>query len=148
MDLERVNRERVLVDTGPLVAMLNRTDEHHQLCIGEAKSLGTPLLTSWPVLTEAAWLLRSTAGGVAALLAQVSMGLVEPVALDHAAAEWMRDHLQQYRDLKTQLADASLCYLAQRDGISQIFTLDRRDFTVFRTSQNRPFTLLPASLST
>jgi hypothetical protein len=66
--------------------------------------------------------------------------------LDAGAIPWIRVFLEQYRDLAAQLADASLCYLAEREGINTIFTLDRRDFSVYRTRQNQPFSLLPESV--
>jgi predicted nucleic acid-binding protein len=51
--------------------------------------------------------------------------------------------LQKYADLNPQLADASLLYLADREQINSIFTLDRRDFSVYRNRHDRPFILLP-----
>lgn len=94
-------------------------------------------------MTEAAWLLRSTSNGVDKLFEQIQQGLIRPLELDTAAVSWMRVFLERYRDLPAQLADASLCYLADREAIETIFTLDRRDFTVYRTARKRPFELLP-----
>lgn len=52
-------RERILVDTGPLVALLARDDADHVRCVEKSKDLPRPFLTTWPILTEAAWLLRN-----------------------------------------------------------------------------------------
>jgi uncharacterized protein len=51
--------------------------------------------------------------------------------------------LKQYQSLGPQLADAALVHLANREQTNRVFTLDRRDFSVFRDAQNRPFELLP-----
>jgi uncharacterized protein len=141
-----VNRSSILVDTGPLVALLRPSDVHHECCVDESRSLAYPFLTSWPVVTEAAWLLRETSNGVDALLNQIEQGLLKPLELDPPAVPWMRTFLENYRDLRAQLADASICYLAERESIESIFTLDRRDFSVFRSRKNQPFRLLPESL--
>ena len=50
---------------------------------------------------------------------------------------------RKYHDLKPQLADLSLLFLAQRERINTIFTFDRRDFTVYRNQQGHPFDLIP-----
>ena len=78
------------------------------------------------------------------LLDFVSKGLVVCHHLEPAAADWLKRFLQQYADLGPQLADASLVYLADRLNTDSIFTLDRRDFTVFRSKQGKPFRLLPS----
>jgi predicted nucleic acid-binding protein len=133
----------VLVDTGPLVALLNERDAAHASCKAIAQLLPRPLLTTWLVLAEAAWLLRRTADGPLHLLRLVEGGVVTCPDLDPQAPGWMASCLQKYADLKPQLADVSLVYLAERDGISSIFTLDRRDFSVYRINQNQPLKLLP-----
>lgn len=137
--------EQVLVDTGPLVALLRPDDAKHLVCVEQVRSLRHPLLTSWPVLTEAAWLLRNSPLGVSQLLLQIQQGLILPLDLDSASLAWLGTFLEKYRDLGAQLADASLCYLAERERIDRVFTLDRRDFTVYRIRQNQPFVLLPSS---
>ena len=135
--------DRVLVDTGPLVAILRPAVSEHLACVAQIQRLRYPLFTSWPVLTEAAWLLRDQPDGVSKLLAQVAQGLVTPLDLELRSATWVHDFLKKYRDLGAQLADGSLCYLAEREQINTIFTLDRRDFRVYRNSANSSFDLLP-----
>ena len=130
--------EHVVVDAGPLVALLRRDDEHHEKCREAAAQLPGPLFTTW--------LLRNVPNGVVRLLEFVSKGLVVCQHMEPIAAEWLTHFVQQYDDLRPQLADASLVYLAERLDTDIIFTLDRRDFTVFRNQHGRPFRLVPAAL--
>ena len=51
--------------------------------------------------------------------------------------------MERYEDMGVQLADASLVYLAERESIETVFTLDRRDFSVYRTSRKRALTIIP-----
>jgi predicted nucleic acid-binding protein len=51
--------------------------------------------------------------------------------------------MKRYEDIRPQLADAALVYLADREGIDTIFTLDRRDFSVYRSARKRTFRILP-----
>lgn len=74
--------DRVIVDAGPLVAILNRLDSHHRECHEQGLELPHPFLTTWPVIAEAAWLLRKTPGGVSGLLKMVSEGLLVCYPLD------------------------------------------------------------------
>jgi len=138
-----VKSDRVIVDAGPLVAILNRLDSHHRECHEQGLELSQPFVTTWPVIAEAAWLLRKTPGGVSGLLKMVSEGLLECYALDAAAAKWMDELLVKFTDQNVQLADASLLYVAEKEQIENIFTLDRRDFRLFRLAGNRPLRLLP-----
>jgi hypothetical protein len=138
-----VKSDRVIVDAGPLVAILNRLDSHHRECHDQGLELPRPFLTTWPVIAEAAWLLRKTPGGVSGLLKMVSEGLLDCYPLDAASAKWMDELLKKYADQNIQLADASLLYVAEQEQVENIFTLDRRDFILFRLAGNRPLRLLP-----
>ncbi|MDZ7621767.1 MAG: twitching motility protein PilT [Candidatus Competibacteraceae bacterium] len=102
-----------------------------------------PLLTCWPVLTEAAWLLRKEPLAIQRLFQGLETGLLKLMALDETAAPWIATFLHRYRDLGAQLADACLMYLAEHEKIETVFTLDRRDFSVYRLSDKRPLNILP-----
>jgi len=134
---------RVLVDTGPLVAILSRADEHHERCVETLRSLPGPLFSCWPVITEAAWLLRNSSRGVQQLLRSLGSGFVELLPLGSLDANGLADIMKKYDSLRPQLADAALVYLAGRDAVDTIFTLDRRDFSVYRSARKRPFRILP-----
>lgn len=135
--------ERVIVDAGPLVAILNRLDSQHAICHKQGLELPQPFITTWPVIAEAAWLLRHTSCGVSGLLRMIAEGLLQCYELDAGAAAWMDKFLQKYADQSPQLADASLMYIAERENINLVFTLDRRDFGVYRLTSNQPLRLLP-----
>lgn len=134
---------RILVDTGPLVAILSEPDEHHLSCVAALKEMPGPLLTCWPVLTEAAWMLRHSPRAVQQLLASVDTGLIEILPLAASEAKSISAILKRYESMAPQLADATLVYLAGREQIETIFTLDRRDFSIYRSSTRRAFRLLP-----
>ena len=95
------------------------------------------------VLTEACWLLRDVPQAVSQLMLEVERAVVLPLDLDRNAYPWLRSFFAKYHDLRPQFADATLCYLAEREGIETVFTLDRRDFLVYRNTRSRPFRLTP-----
>jgi len=135
---------RVLVDTGPLVAILSRADQHHETCVKALRDLPAPLLSCWPVITEAVWLLRAYPRAVQQLLRSMDSGFLELLPLTGLEAKVIADVMKKYQDIRPQLADAALVYLAGRDGIDTIFTLDQRDFAVYRSARKRPFQIIPA----
>ena len=134
---------RVLLDTGPLVAIISEKDHHHDACVEQLRQLTSPLLTCWPVITEAAWLLRNDLPAVQRMLAGFDVGLMQILPLDEQAAPWISNFVTRYVNLGLQLADACLVYLAEREGIETVFTLDHRDFSVYRFGKNKSFTLIP-----
>jgi predicted nucleic acid-binding protein len=54
----------VLIDTGPLVAIVSERDAEHSACIEQSRTISRPMVTCWPVVTEAVWLLRSRPASV------------------------------------------------------------------------------------
>jgi uncharacterized protein len=87
--------------------------------------------------------LRKDARAIQALLNSLDSGFMETVALTSADARPIAALMQKYRDIEMQLADAALVHIAARDTLDTIFTLDRRDFSVYRLPRGRAFRILP-----
>ncbi len=100
------------------------------------------LVSTWPVITEAAWLLRQSHETVTALLGMVTAGFLKIMELDELAAKRISDVLTQYESLGLQLADASLVYLAEQLNTTRLITFDERDFRVVRLEDGRHFDLI------
>lgn len=135
--------KRILLDTGPLVAILSRDDAYHGICVEALREISGPLLTCWPVLTEAAWLLRTTPRAIQQLLNGIDGKFLELLHLAGEEATAIADLMKRYENIRPQLADASLVYLAIREQIDTIFTLDQRDFSIYRTTRRRGFHIIP-----
>lgn len=139
--------EPVLIDTGPLVAYLNKRDAHHAKCAAVFAEIAPPLFTCWPVLTEAAYLLL-TQGSlhlVEKLLHSCGTGFLEILPLTSFDAHAMADFLEKFRDQTPDLADATLVHLAEREVIENVFTLDLIDFSIYRTASGKRLKILPES---
>jgi hypothetical protein len=137
--------KRVLADTGPIVAILSRQDQHHKICVEALREMPGSLFTCWPVITESAWLLRRDANAIQQLMNAIDAGLFEMLALTTADARPISAIMKKYGDVRIQLADAALVHLAARDGVDTVFTLDRRDFAVYRLPRGRGIRMIPQS---
>jgi len=135
--------KRVLVDTGPLVAILSRQDEHHAACVSALREMPGPLFSCWPVITEAAWLLRKSPRAVQQLLRSIDGSFLELLPLAGAEAEAIAALMKRYEDIHPQLADVALVYLASREKIDTVFTLDQRDFSIDRSGRRSAFRVVP-----
>lgn len=135
--------KRLLVDTGPFVALFDRGDQHHKVCREAAARLPDVLLTAWPVVTETCYLLRSQPQAIEGFLEAIHDGQfgVLPIASQEVLeiGGWM----SKYRDQQIDFADACLAYLANREGIDTVFTVDARHFSLFRTTAGDPLNLVP-----
>jgi predicted nucleic acid-binding protein len=135
----------VLVDAGPLLALLDRSDPNHDRCGKTLRSIRDPLVTVWPVFTEAMYLLRFSWDAQEALWEMVEMEALRLLPMDDADMPRIRELMRKYRDLPMDLADAALVCVAEREKLRRIFTLDRRDFAVYRLERLGHFSVLPAS---
>jgi hypothetical protein len=134
----------VLVDAGPLVALIDRGDEHHRRCVDALREIRDPLMTVWPAVTEAMYLLGPSWPAQAALWEMVESEAVALLALDGDDVPRMAELMRKYKDLPMDLADAALVRVAERERIRQVFTLDQRDFRVYRPAGLGRLSLLPA----
>ena len=133
---------RVLVDAGPLVALLDQGDADHARCIETARTLRGTFISTWSVITEACYLLAGQLAGQDALLARIESGdlTIDPLGVDDLPG--LRMMLRRYRDVPMDVADATLVRVAEREGIDDVFTLDHH-FRVYRTRRRRAFTVIP-----
>lgn len=135
--------EGLLVDAGPLVALLNRRDRHHRACVDVLRKLHRPLLSTWMPITEAMYLLDFSVAAQGALLEMIERGALQILDVLREDLPGIHKLMRKYRDQPMDFADASLVQTAYRHGLTEIFTLDRRDFAVYRIERHRSFTILP-----
>ncbi len=134
----------VLVDAGPLVAILHRDDQDHALCVDSLKKIRIPLATTWPPLTEAMYLLSFSQKAQDALMQMVERGTLHLLDVGVKDVPRIRALMRKYRGLPMDFADATLVRAAERDGIRRVFTLDRRDFGVYRFGpRGSAFAIIP-----
>ena len=134
----------ILVDTGPLVALIHEDDNEHRACKDAFASFNEPLGTVWPVLTEAIYLLSFSWEAQTALMEMIETGAVETLPLGVADIPRIRELMRKYRDLPMNLADAALVRVAERERLRRVFTIDRRDFQIYRPSRIGRFVVLPS----
>ena len=136
-------KQRILSDTGPVVALLSEADANHHRCFDKFDELDQPIFTCWPVVVEAAWLLRRQPDLITRLLSLFASGALQLLPLDRSDLPPISAILTKYADLRLQLANAALLHLAARESIDTIFTLDRRDFGVVRLANRKRPRLIP-----
>lgn len=130
-----------LLDTGVVVALLDRDERHHRQCVEIVSDLVGAIVTCEAVIAEACYLLRRIHGAPEAVLENVATGVFRmPLRLADRAAS-VGKLLKKYRDVPMDLADACLVDLADHADCGQILTLDR-DFEVYRWRSRRKFDLL------
>jgi len=133
----------VLVDAGPLVALVDAQDQHHERCAAALRNLREPLATLWPNITEAMYHVLGVLPAQDALLEILQAGAVSLLALGSADLPRIRELMRQYSDRPMDFADAALIRVAEREGIRTFFTLDRRDFSIYRLHGRTRPTLIP-----
>jgi len=139
-------RGTTLLDTSALVGLISKTDQHHGSAVKFSKVVVERCVTSWPVITEADYLLSKVNGGRDALHQILIQRDLEVIHLPLNFVQRHSELCQQFADRDIQLADASLVWLAKYVGTDRVFTFDRADFQVYRIKrghQTLPFQILP-----
>ncbi len=135
--------ERVACDAGPIIALINRRDQFHHPCVAAAEDLRFPLYTVWPVIVEAYYVLEIRGGPAERVLHWLSARHVRLIDLKEPDIRRMRQLIRKYSDLPMDLADAALVAACERAKIHRIFTVDRRDFLVYRPAHISQFEVIP-----
>ncbi len=129
-------RQTILVDTGPLVAAIDRRDRWHEWAVKELASVEAPLLTCEAVVSEACFLLQRVYGGRNALLGMLTDGLVKVPFQFSQELMVIKDLLVRYESVPMSLADACLVRMAEQYPSSTVFTLDG-DFKIYRINRDQ-----------
>jgi uncharacterized protein len=134
----------ILVDAGPLIALIHEDDNAHEHCREAFATMDEPLGTVWPVVAEAMHLLSFSWRAQEALWDMLETGAVEILPIGFDDVSRMKELMRKYRDLPMDLADAALVRVAERERLRRIFTLDRRDFQIYKPSRIGRFTIFPS----
>jgi len=134
-------KQRVICDTGPLVAFFNRQDRHHEWAVAQWDRIEPPLLTCEAVVSEACFLLQTTSGGSAGVLELVRRGVVNLAFTFSDNVDPVATLMKKYAGVPMSFADACLVRMTELYDTSAMITLDS-DFTFYRKHIRRAIPLL------
>ena len=126
----------MLVDTGPLVALLNRRDRHHAWVRDVLDTVEPPLFSCEAVLSEACFLLSRLAGGQDALLELLASQVIQVDFQIAPEVLAIRSLIRKFATVPMALADACLVRMSELDTSSVVLTLDS-DFGLYRRNRRQ-----------
>lgn len=132
-----------ILDTGPWVAFIDRSESRHLDCVRWLKDFRGRLYTTEAVLTEVMYLLNFSTEAQLAALDFIVQSIVEIVPADIESTQKAKTLIKKYSDLPMDYADATLVCLASETGIRNIVTFDQKDFSVYRLQKTKPFIIHP-----
>jgi uncharacterized protein len=133
----------VLIDTGAILALIDKSDEWHQVCVRALPRLPLPFLTSEAVLTELFHFLDRQRLNNEPAWKFLHTGIISLASIQHAELRHLQRLISRYSDRPMDFADATLVYLAERESIDAIFTVARPDFSIYRIAGKRHFHVFP-----
>lgn len=134
-----------LIDTGAILALLDRTDRWHGVCVDTFQKLRLPLATSHAVLTELFHLVAGNRHEMETAWKFIRSGAIRLAAIEHSELPEIQTLMLRYSDRPMDFADATLVYLARRERLSTVFTVDHADFNTYRIEGRKRFRVLPAA---
>ncbi len=133
-----------LLDTGPLVALIDANDRHHEACREALTAVDGPLIATWPCVTEALYLVRRQ-GGASFELALFNL-LMRPeiqfFTLGKDDVPRLVELINRYHDLPMDFADAPIVLASERLAIGKVLTVDQH-FRAYRIQRTGYFDVLP-----
>lgn len=129
--------EEVILDTGPLVAYLDKRQEHHAWAKSRFEALSGFVVTCEAVITEACFLLADHKQALEKIAGYLRRGVIRPVFMLGAGHARVFELMRKYADIPMSFADACLVCMAEERPRSRVFTLDS-DFGIYRLGSRRP----------
>ena len=133
----------VLMDTGPWVALVDRSESLHVECIKWLEQFRGSIFSTEAVLTEVLYLLNFSSAAQFAALDFVLTGAVEIVPASIAGLQMAKNFMEKFADLPMDFADATIVTLAHDLAINHIVTFDKKHFSIYRLFKSQPFLVMP-----
>jgi predicted nucleic acid-binding protein len=134
---------QVLLDTGPWVALIDRSESRHVECLAWLRGYEGKIYSTEAVLTEVLYLLNFSTDAQQAGLDFVLSGAVVIVPSSLESLKSVGALMKKYKDAPMDFADATLVCLAQELSIRHIVTFDRKDFGIYSLKKGQTFIVLP-----
>ncbi|MGD8770615.1 MAG: PIN domain-containing protein [Desulfobacterales bacterium] len=131
-----------ILDTGPWVALIDRSESKHDICVQWLKNYSGKLYSTEAVLTEVLYLLNFSVKAQTSAIDFVLKSVVEIIPSSFESLKKAKNLIKKYSDLPMDYADATLVCLAMDSGIHNIITFDQKDFNIYRV-KNKPFVIIP-----
>jgi uncharacterized protein len=136
-----------ILDTGPWVALIDKSESKHLICVEWFKHFSGRLYSTEAVLTEVLYLLGFSIDAQIAAIDFILKDVAILIPADKESLARSRQLMMKYFDFPMDYADATLVCLAESTGIRNVVTFDRKDFSVYRLSRNRPFMFFPEQVA-
>ena len=133
----------VILDTGPWVALIDRSESRYTECVQWLKNFSGRLYSTEAVLTEVLYILNFSITAQCAALDFVLESVVEIVPSNIESLKKTKNLMKKYADLPMDFADATLVCLATQTGMQNIVTFDKKDFAIYKLPKKKSFTIMP-----
>jgi predicted nucleic acid-binding protein len=133
----------LLIDTGAILAILDKNDRWHAPCLATFLQLRLPALTSEAILTEVLHLVKRSRTEMETVWKFLRSGAIALATIDHSELPLVHALMSRYRDHPMDFADATLVHLADRESLSVVFTIDRAGFETYRIAGKQRFRIIP-----
>jgi len=131
----------IIADTGPIVALINPRDQHHQWARAAIRQINEPMLTCDAVLSEALFLISSVPNGIRRFTEMLASGALQSDFATSANSRELAALIQKYQSLPMSFADACLVRLAEIHDGATVLTVDSH-FQVYRKNGSEPLSLM------
>ena len=132
-----------ILDTGPWVALIDRSETRHAECVQWLKNFSGSLYSTEAVLTEVLYLLNFSTKAQCAAIDFVLKDVVEIIPSSVESLKKAKNLMKKYADLPMDYADASIVCLATETGMQNVVTFDKRDFTIYKLPKKKGFKIMP-----
>jgi len=124
--------QNTIIDSGPLIALFDKSDKYHKKVLEFLKSYDGKLITTWAVITEVTHMLSFNLNVQIDFLKWINLGGLEVVDITQKDLQNIINFMEKYTNVPMDLADGSLLVVAQNLGIKDIVSIDS-DYDIYRT---------------